>query len=246
MAKKRSSKKSPNIAPELIVLKVEEDQFWDEHERATINQVGLDVGKAIARDIDLVTDRSRRLGKLVNTTRDDLPPVLSIEPADAFLKVFGRPVTFLRKAVPADGTWWGETRSRDLVFIYRNAPHSHPDDVFASVSTRPQFSVHELGHVFENVIFAAIGVKRGREAIPANLVNRPNGFFQPKRWQQSPVFERGEIFADMFIGWVYDRWETIDGKPDSPLKEAGTARKRFMDGIMIELIETAMSHNRKR
>jgi hypothetical protein len=50
----------------------------------------------------------------------------------------------------------------------------------------------------------------------------------------------------MFIGWVYDRWETIDGQPGSPLKPMGVARKQFMDGIMIELIEIAMSFIRNR
>jgi hypothetical protein len=169
-----------------------------------------------------------------------------LDPADAFRKVYGRPVTFMRKAKPAGGQWWGETVSRERVNICRNAPHSSSNDDAATIGTRPQFSVHELGHVFENVIQEAIGKKRGREDLPGSLVSRPNGFFQPLRWQQSPKVERGEIFADMFIGWVYDRWETIDRSPDSPLKEMGLERKNYMDGIMIELIEIAMAHNQNR
>lgn len=245
MPEGRDRKRSRNRAPELILLKVEKNQVWDEMERATIQQVALDVGKAIARDIHLVTERSRRLGGLLSEAGVDSPSIPLIDPADAFRMVYGRPVTFLRKAKPAGGQWWGETVSRDKVNICRNAPHSSTNDATATVGTRPQFSVHELGHVFENVIQAAIGKKRGREDMPPSLVNRPNGFL-PGRWQQSPKVERGEIFADMFVGWVYDRWETIDGSPDSPLREMGLDRKNFMDGIMIELIEIAMAHNKNR
>jgi hypothetical protein len=218
--------------------------MWDEHERSTIQQAALDVGTAIARDINRVTEQFQRLRELLIAAGKEVQPVLPIEPADAYLKVFGRPVTFLRKADAASGLNWGETRSRDLVWVFRNAPHSVAGDVPATVSNRPEFSVHELGHVFENVIFAAVGVKRGRNSIPPNLVNRPNGFFQLRRFQQSQDPGRGEIFADMFIGWVYNRWETIDGSPISPLRDAGIARKKFMDGIMIDLIEAAMTLNK--
>jgi hypothetical protein len=50
----------------------------------------------------------------------------------------------------------------------------------------------------------------------------------------------------MFIGWVYDHWQTIDGSPDSPLTEFGLARKKFMDDIMIDLIQAAMTFNKNR
>ena len=135
--------------------------------------------------------------------------------------------------------------ARDLVFVFRNAPHTVLADAPAAVGNRPQFVVHELAHVFENVCVAAIGAKKGRESIPTSLLSRPKGFFQLPRFQQSPQNNgRGEIFADMFIGWVYDRWETVDGLPESALRETGIARKRFMDGIMIDLLEPCINLNR--
>jgi hypothetical protein len=247
MPRKRRTPSSLTSTPVLIHLEVEGDQIWDARETATVQQAALDVGNAIARDIQSVTEQSRRITGLLSESGAEVEPAAPLEPVDAFLKVYGRPVRFLRKEVPSGGTWWGETKSRDLVLVFRNAPHSFAGDAPSSVGNRPEFSVHELGHVFENVILAAIGVRKGRNSIPSSQVNRPNGFYQPllqpKRFQQSQDLGRGEIFADMFLGWVYDRWETIDGKPDSPLREAGIARKQFMERIMIELIETAISHN---
>jgi hypothetical protein len=110
------------------------------------------------------------------------------------------------------------------------------------VGNRPQFAVHELGHAFENVIQDMLGTKLGRNTLARNslLLNRPNGFFHLRRFQQSPDSSPGEIFADMFIGWVYDRWQLSNSSiPDSPLTEAGHARNNFMAGIMTELIKVA-------
>jgi hypothetical protein len=232
--------------PNLVNLLVEGDQIWDEHERSTIEQVALDVGIAIARDINRVNEQFKRLREMLIAAGEEVQPIVPIEPADAFQNVFGRdrPVKFVRKDEPADGFFWGRTRSRDEIWVYKNAPAFSTSEFKATVSSRPEFSVHELGHAFENVIAAAIGTKRGRNSIPPNMVNRPHGFFQRGRFQQSQDLGRGEIFADMFIGWVYKRWETVDGSPDSKLRQEGIARKRFMDSIMIDLIEVAMDHNK--
>jgi hypothetical protein len=247
MAKKRKSKKSnisnDDVTSELIRMEVEGDQVWDDRERVIVQQAALDVGNAIARDIQRLAERSRRLQTAINGSSEDTPSPIPMSATDAFLKTYGRPVRFMRKKDPSGGSWWGETKSRDLVFVFRNAPHSFPGDTPAAVGNRPEFSVHELGHVFENVIASAIGTKKGRNSIPSSLLNRTGGFFQRSRFQQSQDKTPGEIFADMFIGWVYDRWATADGLPESPLKDAGLARKRFMDSIMIDLIEIAISHN---
>jgi hypothetical protein len=229
----------------LINFIAEGDQVWEEQEVATVEQAALDIGAAIARDISQVFDRFQRLHAMFVAPGDVRAPMAAIDPAEAFLQVYGRPIRFVRKAVNASGTFWGETFPPDRVEVYRNAPHTVLADAPASVGNRPQFAVHELGHAFENVCFAAFHAKKGRESIPTNLLNRPKGFFQIRRFQQSPQNNgRGEIFADMFIGWVYDRWETLDGLPDSPLRETGMARKRFMADIMIDLLEAIINHNR--
>ena len=239
---------------DLITFRMEAGQIWEERELSTVQQAALDIGQAIAREINKVTEQFRRLRELLIAAGEEVEPIIPIEPADAFLKVFGRLVTFLRKAEAASGLNWGEVRLRDLVWVFRNAPHSVAGDSPATVSNRPEFSVHELGHAFENVIFDALGRKKGRESLPAKLLIRKridginDGFFQLGRFQQSSQDKsNGEIFADMFIGWVYDRWETLDASsPNGPLTEFGLARKKFMDDIMMDLIEAAISHNKNR
>jgi hypothetical protein len=227
---------------DLVTFQVEAGQIWEESEKLTIQQAALDIGTAIARDINRIMEQSLRLGAALTEDGEELPARQPIEPDVAFLKVFGRPVTFLRKANAVNG-FWGQVRLRDLIWVHSNAPHFAAGDSPATVGNRPQFSVHELGHAFENVLLDAIGQKLGRNSLPANLVNRPNGFFPSGRFQQSKDLGRGEIFADMFIGWVYDRWQPINNLPDGLLTDAATARKKFMDDIMVDLIQAAISHN---
>jgi hypothetical protein len=227
----------------LINLLVEGNETWDDQERSTIEKAALDVGKAFARDINNFMEQYRKLREMLIAAGEDVQPVVPIEPDVAFLKVFGRRVNFVRKDEPADGTYWGFTRSRDEIWVYSNAPHSAAGEFPSTVGNRPEFSVHELGHAYENVILAAIGTKKGRNSIPQSLLNRQSGFFPLGRFQQSQDLGRGEIFADMFIGWVYDKWATIGGFPEGPLTEAGFDRKNFMDNIMIDLIREAIAHN---
>jgi hypothetical protein len=44
-------------------------------------------------------------------------------------------------------------------------------------------------------------------------------------WQQSLSGEDSEEFADMFLGWTFDTWET---NPDGTLTEYGQARSDWM------------------
>lgn len=230
---------------EIITFQVDAGEVWHESEITTIRQAALDIGKAIVRDLDHAREQPPGPSERPNADEEipDVPTLM--EPADAFLNVFARPVRFLRKAETPELKNWGFAARRDLIFVFRNAPHFFEDDNFAAVGNRPQFAVHELAHAFENVILDAMNTKMGRDSLPASLINRPNGFFHFKRYQQSIEITRGEIFADMFIGWVYDRWQLSNSSvPESPLTEAGHARKNFMADIMINLIQAAISHNR--
>jgi len=100
--------------------------------------------------------------------------------------------------------------------------------------------IHELGHAFN--------VRLGR--IPENavasysvvidnkswsLVSRPDGFYRDNTgdftWVQSPYPTSTEIFADMFLGWIYNKWA------NDPY---GKERAKFMDDHMKVWIENAM------
>ena len=100
--------------------------------------------------------------------------------------------------------------------------------------------IHELGHAFDNRISGS----------PANIVEtspppikgdswklkeKPKGFFNASNgnmtWMQSTVASGSETFADMFLGWVFNKWEPGD---------YGDTRAEFMDEHMGSWIRQAM------
>lgn len=61
------------------------------------------------------------------------------------------------------------------------------------------------------------------------------GGFDQWQFGNSPGSENSEVFADMFIGWVYNQWEVgIDGN----LTDLGSQREVFMNNEMPTLIES--------
>jgi hypothetical protein len=94
--------------------------------------------------------------------------------------------------------------------------------------------VHEMGHVFDNIL----GFEP-RKSITSSLltgrgVDVNNGFYGTKvvgwQWRLSGSNGPEEIFADMFVGWVYNRWETE--KRFDILTPLGQARSDFMNENM--------------
>lgn len=92
--------------------------------------------------------------------------------------------------------------------------------------------VHELGHAFEDALEDITGTKLPRYALAVKqardwqfpdrkiddqkdyVPNLNYGFAGPRwNWQQSDDASAAEEFADMFLGWVYGRWEnSVDGR----------------------------------
>ena len=102
--------------------------------------------------------------------------------------------------------------------------------------------VHELGHSFGNKWYPAdpslpYDPAGPYKNIPPDMLNG-DGFYPSSEgasltWQQHPCTAGdyacpGEIYADMYLGWVYDQW--ADNK-------AGAARDQFMTLNMIEWLK---------
>jgi hypothetical protein len=65
----------------------------------------------------------------------------------------------------------------------------------------------------------------------------PQGFAGPRyNWQQSASGAPGEEFADMFIGWTYNRWET---DPHGSLTVPGGSRADWMAAHMPLWVDLA-------
>ncbi len=109
--------------------------------------------------------------------------------------------------------------------------------------------IHELGHAFnvrlgripENSVHA-YSIRIGGELWQLDQKDSKEegqGFYfgdilkyGTMTWIQSIQTSPSEVFADMFIGWVYNKWE------DSP---QGEARKKFMNEYMRSWIRKAIN-----
>jgi hypothetical protein len=147
----------------------------------------------------------------------------------------------VQRLIKEDGSdaYWAETRSSNEIWIFDNAD--------AREVSQRRFVVHEVGHAFENALLGALGSKLGQntlgkqeyrdlwyrsnEHLPSSISEAerdPNRGFAGGHgdWQWSSREGsdwRGEIFADMFVGWVYKQWAVTD---------LGQQRAEFMDTYM--------------
>jgi RHS repeat-associated protein len=98
--------------------------------------------------------------------------------------------------------------------------------------------IHELGHGFNSRLdfipsTELTSYTANIEGTSWSLLDRTHGFYLYPQfiYVQSRINTGSEIFADMFIGWVNDKWE-----PDA----YGIARKNFMEERMTGWIRNAM------
>ena len=127
--------------------------------------------------------------------------------------------------------------SRVVNFAYLSMPGGNRSPGTAATSARNNV-VHELGHAF------AARWRSGAESGPYNTI----GSFENRRlrltaqgfhpspesasltWRQHPSPQGNEVFADMFLGWTFDMWDS---------GAMGVRRERFMATNMAEWVTQA-------
>jgi hypothetical protein len=135
----------------------------------------------------------------------------------------------------------GCTSNQHLInFMYMSGTNGHVDQ------RGMNNVIHELGHALGSRACGRMEdhMQNDYWQPPYNgqLGNRANGFASPPPppfdWQQSDekTSTPGEVFADMFLGWVCDKWEQDPTNPGD-LTQAGQARKDFMDSHMPEFLD---------
>jgi RHS repeat-associated protein len=209
--------------------------YWNETEKATAERAAYDVGKALANTINA----SRGLLAAAQGIYHDkcsYLPLYPIPPSRAFLLVYGGAVTF-RHITDSDSVY-AQTQNRNLVNVYKNYRENY-------AVQHPGWIVHELGHAFEHAVSPGRPWDSpGRMGLHTDFLKRkpanPNdrdrnagfaGGFE--NWQYSRSNERGEIFADMFLGWVYNTWATTS---QGRLTEMAQRRADYMSQQMPVLI----------
>ena len=116
--------------------------------------------------------------------------------------------------------------------------------------------VHELGHAFDILVSRLPSGSLGDyqlqhsdfpnrsdfpNPVPKYWVGDYSGFASRMNvftWQQSYALAGSAIeeFADQFLGWIYDKWETDE---DGAITDDGEARSDFMKKYMPGWINTA-------
>ena len=171
------------------------------------------------------------------------------------------------KATGFEGCW-AETQGRNLINVHRDVETPTGSKIKDSVSKSSyHWAIHELGHAFVHATGLAgpnadnpdpnnpVVMLQVEIDTNSNMGRPPkpeideNGNFKKEilfwgfagnhfDWQNSWDGSSSEVFADMFLGWTYDRWEIGKG---TALSADGTSRKTFMDTNMPDWIEAAIN-----
>jgi RHS repeat-associated protein len=238
---------NPVPDPDLITFTGQWVVGWETSE---IKRAALDVGNAMALTLNRDPYAQMLLGSLSNKK--------------AFLLVYGGPVEFKlhvkscsqyfvdwrdqkikdigEEAFHAiygneyddaeQWTCWGYTYSSYRIYRFSNKPPNAYDTA--------HWAIHELGHAFNSEINNQ-GAWRVRHDAQWDdiLKNRDRGFLltqgHTRPWQQSGSATESEIFADMFLGWVYNAWAD---------DQYGTYRSTFMTQRMSGWLVGAALNNR--
>ena len=166
----------------------------------------------------------------------------------AFTSIHDEKITF--RKLNSDG--WGEVSDFHTINIYRDGYFFQVGDFFndgkithgrinpvltgshaEKWAKYKRFITHEVGHAFDNATYV-IGNQLGRNAVHKSrgtdhdVISDLTGFAGPRQdwqWRLARMDTHTEIFADMFVGWVYDQFEVDE---ESKLTEMGQRRYDFM------------------
>jgi RHS repeat-associated protein len=233
---------------------------WDDSSEQALDRSAQAVGQALANTINSIL-----VPKYRSIPYIDFPWLRSfsrpVSPLEAFKQVYGGRIELLRKAVENPGVW-AYTQGSRLIWIYTNATAA---DLSNPVYSR--FLAHELGHAFEAAVngMPSLGgnyVRNflhgdecynpfgsgGLQPIPPNLRDNRNGLrvnaynVENGYWQFNSSTATFEVFADMFLAWVYDNpsgqrgWAT---QANGQLTRDAEDRSNVMNTDMPILIDVA-------
>ncbi|MGB8984151.1 MAG: hypothetical protein WCC12_19955, partial [Anaerolineales bacterium] len=189
---------------------------WTPYEQLNVALAAGKIAEAYANAYN--REATRRYAESCNAGLSSLALNDTLEPWEAFFYIHRGKVTFTRKSYSCIGCW-AEVQASNRIWMFKNAKIEDW-----------RFITHEFGHAFERSVWNALGgegstrwkQKLGRNALTESLWWREyggeqyGGFAGPLwEWQWNPSEGgymdgkdgRGEIFADMFAGWVWNHWE---------------------------------------
>ena len=216
---------------------------------------------------DVVKEATRILSVKLANTMNAKHPSWKLSQDEAFLAVYKNTVLFTKtgrycsEATPASKCWaktYFEGNTTHNIHVFRDA------EIRDSVSESSyHWTVHELGHAFIDAVGKESTdptnpIKILETAIKENkhLGRPPEGSLWGfagsfSAWQNSTVDSAAEVFADMYTGWVYNKWEVKIDENDNPVTDGngnpvlttdGQNRASFMNKHMSDWIEVAIKN----
>jgi hypothetical protein len=183
-----------------------------------------------------------------NDTNDDCEPpgkksIFNTDAKSIFLKIHGGRITINWVTYLSEYNAWGLGAWSNAIRIYRDAPLDRMSQEFdynymtdeLKGGRLGRFITHEMGHVFENAYNNNGAGQVGRNMVSDNpqIVNRKGFAGRFLQWQWSHDITNYEIFADMFVGWVYKNWMEKPANEDLlPDFHQGLDKSRLMEKCM--------------
>jgi hypothetical protein len=222
---------APNLTPlpqsnnnnNLLLFQTESNMQWTDAEMAGFNEYAMDVAQSYANAANTILHV-----QCVASGNSYNEPCGSISSTDAFYDIHGGPVNVIRKSGSCGKvlgeSCWGFAAAPNEIWIFSNATSN-------DITSHSQLIVHELGHAFSQE-----GAARGFDWVYTGLSINRNGFYGPAlSWQLSTDMSASEIYADMFLGWVYGKWEA--GPQKGKYSIAGQDKAEFMYGTNTYILK---------
>lgn len=151
---------------------------------------------------------------------------------EAFLRIHQSKVHFLRSSSTPGNA--GYTTGRNEITIYNIA------GVPKYIVSHPRLITHELGHAFDLGTIGDVYAGFGSDLLRADpnkhtdSTGRGFGFAGGwENWQFGMANTSSEVFADMYLGWVYNTWGILD--PNDP-NDMGVKRRDYMGSTMLRIL----------
>ncbi len=169
-----------------------------------------------------------------------------ISPASAFYRIHRGKIVFYkfdeeeRIGNGVGGKTLGEDSLRNRIWIYKYGERRGTYFCNRSDECYMNFIIHETGHAFNNALNKVPSSVLGGQTNPLSIgllttdVTVKNGFYGTREncWQRrlDGVGTGSEVFADQFLGWVYNQWEEEVGS--GKWSDMGIRRHDFMEEYM--------------
>jgi RHS repeat-associated protein len=173
----------------------------------------------------------------VQSVANKLSEVLSIDTVTAFQSVFG--ITYKDSFIFENGC--SECSGFALTISTR---HIKFRDFYKNLLNNVTLGIHELGHDLENAMEITLQngtkFKAARSYLPASHVSSRDGLLPPVMYQQNTAPLPGEVFADTFIAYVFDKWDTVN------FPVMSLSRYNWMNQYLPGFLNTAINNHRER